>query len=790
MKITGIKRLIAAGLTLALLSGCGSAAEGNLFVNDYLEQNGAAPGNTQVQQPGNSSVPSAGEQNPVDVPGGTSYNFGTRGTSLSLTANKELNISRAPTELSPAPNDGIWTVFVYLCGSNLESNGGAATKDLNEMVNATAACPDLRFVIEAGGSSKWYCDECQDNMNTRLVISGGGVQTFNTETANMGDPNTLVNFLDWGLENYRSQYTMLTMWDHGGGSLSGVCMDERYYMDGIELEELDKALLYTLGNRGVKLDVFGCDACLMAAVELANICVPYADYMITSEELEPNTGWDYAGFANGINAGAKDGATLGKYICDAYYSSLNGSGSQSSSTLSVIDLSKIDQFLIAFNTYCTDIYNYMRSDYDTVLKSIGGNMIFFNNGSGWMGDMLSFIKATSAFTDKSDRAISLLEECVTYKVNGSCYLDAGGMSVFYPFKAPNTYYINIAKNLCVTPYYLGIVDAVIYGQNSMGDITGYDPDQWIDEDSGYWDDSDVDESEYDYWDGSGDDDSLNINPNQTAGLFAYAPHVEKREREVEDSVSNDTIGGQVWNFIMGSVGSMVSDEYNVYTFTFSDAGARKVSEMYVELFALSTNSEGRDVLLDVGGIYRGSGDTLLNGSLTVEEEFYGMGVGLSNGSPFSVHPISKRYVDGYGWVHMYYAPVSVNGVNKQLIFCEDYSAGTSSPPKYTAIGVMDTESDGGAPRIEPLNSGDTLRPLFPAYYADTMEFAGYFTANIAGDYVLDVDGAFGLKWYAPLPNGYYFMSYRIDDIYGNTFYTPTVECAVDHSQTYPFYMAG
>ena len=32
-----------------------------------------------------------------------------------------------------------WTVFVYICGSNLESQGAAATKDLSEMVGAAGS---------------------------------------------------------------------------------------------------------------------------------------------------------------------------------------------------------------------------------------------------------------------------------------------------------------------------------------------------------------------------------------------------------------------------------------------------------------------------------------------------------------------------------------------------------------------------------------------------------------------------------------------------------------------------
>lgn len=783
MKKTGIKMIAAIMSLVVLLTGCSSRAEGNLFINDYLENNGVTY-----------SQPSAGTSagNPADD--SPAYSFGTRGTSLSLTADKQLNISRVSTKSSPAPNDGVWTVFVYLCGSNLESEDGSATGDLEEMQNATKKCSDLRFVVEAGGSTKWYNDWCADQKNTRLIISGGNVQVQEAATANMGDPNTLVDFLDWGLENYRSQYIMLDMWDHGGGSLIGLCQDERNNDDLITLEELDKALLYALGNRGVKLDMIGCDACLMATVELANICVPYADYMLASEETEWGYGWDYSGFSNGINAGAKDSAALGKYVCDAFYSSMNGRTSQKTATLSVVDLSKLDSLLLAFNSYCTDIYNSMRSSsYGTVLQSVSKNMIRFSYGeSDSMGDMRTFIKCTSAFSDKADRTLSLLDDCVTYKVNGNTYKDAGGISIFYPFTTPISDYINVAKNLCVTPYYLGIVDAVIYGKSSMGDITGYDANQWIDNDSEYWSDNDVDTSQYSYWEGE-DDTSLNADQSAAGIMFAAAPHIEKREREsVSDAVPGDGLGSWVFGHIMDFVGSLVSDEYNVYTFTFSQEGLQKVDSVYTNLFASASNSDNRKVLMDLGGMFKGNGDYFRSGSPTVEEEFYGITVGLPNFTPFSVHPISQRYVEGYGWVYMYYAPVRVNGgTDKQLIICEDYSAGYNAPPKYYAIGTIDIENDGMASRIEPLSAGDTLRPIFPSYYADTLEFAGYYTTGATEDYVLSADGAFGLVWQAQLPNGTYWLTYQINDIYGNSFYTtPFVKCVVDTSQLYPYSMLG
>ena len=50
--------------------------------------------------------------------------------------------------------DGTWTVFVYLCGTDLESDGGFATGDVQEMLNASTGS-NVRFVVQTGGTYYW-----------------------------------------------------------------------------------------------------------------------------------------------------------------------------------------------------------------------------------------------------------------------------------------------------------------------------------------------------------------------------------------------------------------------------------------------------------------------------------------------------------------------------------------------------------------------------------------------------------------------------------------------------------
>ncbi len=808
-------RIAAAVLALTLLlTGC-APSKGNLFVNDYLAQDGGAALQPNGQNSGSLHQDQQEQEQQEQVPqeDELTQKLGVRGTNLSLTQDKQLKITRIPEiQSTPAPQDGKWTVFVYMCGADLETRGECATRDLYEMLNATAACSDLRFVVQTGGCPVWeYEGFGVDGKNARYVIEGGALTPIGQPfDANMGDPDTLEGFLDWGLEDYRSQYIMLDLWDHGGGSLWGVCLDEVYSYDRITLEELDAALKSVLVKRKIKFDMIGCDACLMATIELANICVPYADYMLASEETEPGIGWYYIGFSDGINAKAKAPAELGKYVCNTYYDAIvkNDTLKEEQSegepvtfehltaTLSVIDLSKIDSLLLTFNSFCTDVYNSMLTNYDLVLQNICSGLItFYNNeetgtkcGSNTI-DMQSFVVSTSAFSDKAQSVISKLDECVVYDKNGDVYKNAGGIAILISKSKINIKIecLNIVKNLCVTPYYMGILNAILYGGTTMGDISDYDPNEWLDEDSEYWTENDVDPNEYAGWNEE-DDGSLNMTGEGTSLLFAVAPHVEERKRESGELVSTDTVGGFIFNIIANAAGHLLSSKYNVYTFTLSNEGMQKVNEIYTKQYALVKNSENRSVILDLGGEYVGSGDAIRQkGYNKFEREFFGMTVGLPNGSPLCVYPVSSQYIEGYGTVKLYCAPVKVNGENKGLIVCEDYSSGNI--PKYYAIGV---KSLGGEPsRTEPINSGDVIKAVFPGYYADTLEFAGYFSTNYSKEYTFSSDSQdFGLVWNSFLPSGNYYFCYTINDIYGNTYDTPFAECRVSSDDLYPYSMVG
>ena len=158
------------------------------------------------------------------------------------------------------------TLFIYMCGSNLETKQGLASKNIDELLSADKG--DTNIVIQTGGANTWRHHNISSSKSQRYEIKDGKLNLLESfEQKNMGEAETLTDFLKWGQEKYPTNHNMLILWDHGGGSAKGVCFDENYSFDALTLTELNSALKKAkLKN---KYDIIGFDACLMASIETA-----------------------------------------------------------------------------------------------------------------------------------------------------------------------------------------------------------------------------------------------------------------------------------------------------------------------------------------------------------------------------------------------------------------------------------------------------------------------------------------------------------------------------------------
>lgn len=332
--------------------------------------------------------------------------------------------------------DTSWTVMLYLCGTDLESNYGFASVNLEEILNADLS-DNVNVVIETGGAGSWYTSGIPSDELARYHVDHGEMYLDETcPSASMGDAGTLSDFISYGASEYPADRYMLVLWDHGGGSLFGICLDELYGGDALSLKEVETAIV----DAKVPFEVAGFDACLMSTLETAEVFQGYAHYMVASEETEPGTGWDYVEWLNYLsgNPGCS-GKDLGKTIVDSYMAKCASIDQESMATLAVSDLTKLPDLSAAFRNYSGELVMSTQnaSDFQYVVQGATQSESYGersgSEGTYDMVDLGDLMNNTGGvLTEYSDDVLDALDDVVVYEDHGRYRSRASGLSVFYP----------------------------------------------------------------------------------------------------------------------------------------------------------------------------------------------------------------------------------------------------------------------------------------------------------------------------------------------------------------------
>ena len=108
--------------------------------------------------------------------------------------------------------------------------------DVEEILNSGLDTSRVNFLIYSGGSRYWY-NGFPSDCNVIYQVTGGTVTAVAaTESpANMGDPATFLDFLNFTYANYPASHYGLICWDHGGGPIGGYGYDELFGYDRMKL---------------------------------------------------------------------------------------------------------------------------------------------------------------------------------------------------------------------------------------------------------------------------------------------------------------------------------------------------------------------------------------------------------------------------------------------------------------------------------------------------------------------------------------------------------------------------
>lgn len=339
--------------------------------------------------------------------------------------------------------DDTWVIQWYLCGTDLETNYGSATADIQEVMKVKLPS-NVKFIIETGGAQQWQNNEVKSNAIERYLYDSNGLQRLETlADADMGDVNTLTDFIRYG-QQYEADHRVFIFWDHGGGSVSGICFDERSGQS-LSLNDLTQAFgaVYGKSTDNPPFEIIGFDACLMATYDTINALDGFTRYVVASEETEPGCGWNYVDWLGALAENpAMGGAKLGKVICDTYIADCAAYDVDDTATLSVVDMSKLPDLRDAYDTFGLEAlvkaYENPRNFFSKFgrgaanAENYGGN----NKSDGYtnMVDLADLARGSkSVLTATPDRLINAIDNAVVYKVHGDYRDKGGGISSFYSY---------------------------------------------------------------------------------------------------------------------------------------------------------------------------------------------------------------------------------------------------------------------------------------------------------------------------------------------------------------------
>ena len=370
-----------------------------------------------------------------------------------------------------------YTIMIYMNGSDLESEEGLATEDLIEMLESGLKSENANVVIITGGTNYWQNDVIPSSECALWYIEDGEIFFIDKiGLQNMGDPDTLSDFITYAMSHFPADKYALIMWDHGGGAIAGFGHDEKFddYGEGsLTLMEMDYAFKKA-GLCGQALEWLGFDSCLMATVEMAQIASKYARYMIASEDLEPGDGWDYKFLALLNQHPYASGHLIGREIVDTFMD-FYGSDSDEILTLSVVDLSRVQAVMDSMGDLMSRCSKklLLRQDSFTTLAQRRGDTKTFGEGSPRdnesdmvdIGDMAKQLE--DLFPEEVAAVFRALNNTVLYNRHNS-KTPLYGLSSYYIYGGQFLENLELYAELSIDDAYL------LYMEKFLKGLEGYD----------------------------------------------------------------------------------------------------------------------------------------------------------------------------------------------------------------------------------------------------------------------------------------------------------------------------
>ncbi|MEG2295528.1 MAG: clostripain-related cysteine peptidase [Oscillospiraceae bacterium] len=304
------------------------------------------------------------------------------------------------------------------------------------LINADINTDQVNIVLHTGGTSRWNNNRITADINALYQIENKELNLLKeVGLLSMGEPETLRDFLDFGLTNYPAQQNLLVFWGHAGGVNLGYGLDENFQGDTLMLDEMLQAL--EQANLPPKIfDLIAFDTCLMANIETAQVVQDYGKYLLASQGLTPGRGFDYQWVKQLSENESLSMEALGKQIITAFTEFYIGTKiGSSSTTLSLVNLSMVDKMEEELATLKKELLETGKSKELLEIRKtlpVYGEPDEYGANSD-MVDLSMLIGAVEGFAPVQAKATrDALSDMIVFFQNSLDMNFSGGLSIYFP----------------------------------------------------------------------------------------------------------------------------------------------------------------------------------------------------------------------------------------------------------------------------------------------------------------------------------------------------------------------
>ena len=346
--------------------------------------------------------------------------------------------------------------MVYLDADNdLEPAG---IKDLNEM-EKVGSSSNLAIIVQMDRNPDYDISNGNWTETRRYYVTkDNDTEAINSVLLeslgeqNMGDKATLFAFVNLTMQTYPAQHYALVLWNHGGSSITGpgACWDYTSSDDCLTLPEIKEALANVYGVSGKKIDVLAFDACLMGMIEVAYQMRNYVNFMVGSEETEPNDGYPYDMILEELATSpsmspAQFAATIVTKYVISYTDSLPNPDDAPHVTSAVFNLTRISETATAVS----QLAEILIGDFNNSKNAIKEAWQQAETFSGDFVDLYNFTQllnskvSNTTIIVKGESVLNAINNLIISEGHGTIHSNAYGVSIYYPKKYDKPFYMDL-----------------------------------------------------------------------------------------------------------------------------------------------------------------------------------------------------------------------------------------------------------------------------------------------------------------------------------------------------------